>query len=89
MSAKLPPVSGRRMIRFLESKGFNRLGQTGSHVRMHKDGLKRPVIVPVHGNKELKTGVVMNCLNTAGISRDDFVRHFHKGKDGGKSPPHV
>ena len=56
---------------------------------MHRGGLKRPVIVPVHGNKELKTGVVMNCLNTAGISRDDFVRHFHKGKDGGKSPPHV
>ena len=74
------------MIRFLESKGFSRLGQTGSHVRVSKKGLIRPVVVPVHGSKELKIGVVMNCLNTAEISRSDFVDYFHKSKSGGKSP---
>ena len=84
MSQKLPPVTGERMIRFLKSRGFSRLGRTGSHVRMSKDGLKRPVVVPVHGSKELKIGVVMNCLNTAEISRSDFVDYFHKGKSGGK-----
>lgn len=84
MSQKLPPVTGRQMLRFLGSRGFTRLGQTGSHVRVSKKGISRPVVVPVHGGKELKIGVVMNCLNTAEISRSDFVDYFHKGKSGGK-----
>lgn len=85
MSDRFPRVSGKQMLRFLESLGFVVHRQTGSHAMMKRDGVKRPVVVPVHGGKDLLPhGIVNDCLDTGGISREDFVEYFRKGGKKGK-----
>ncbi|SDF24024.1 Predicted RNA binding protein YcfA, dsRBD-like fold, HicA-like mRNA interferase family [Methanolobus vulcani] len=50
--SRLLPVTGRKMCKILESEGFVKVHQVGSHVRyVHPDG--RRTVIPVHGNEEL------------------------------------
>lgn len=80
MSDRFPRVSGKQMVRFLEARGFEIHRQTGSHAIMKKGVLRRPAVVPVHGGKDLLPHKVVNdCLETGGISREDFVEYFRKG----------
>ena len=70
MSAKLPVISGKKMVKILTKKGFVIKRQRGSHVILQKD---RVVFsVPLH--KELKKGTLRSILNQAGISTEDLER---------------
>jgi predicted RNA binding protein YcfA (HicA-like mRNA interferase family) len=45
---------------------------TDSHrIYFHKE-LKRTVVVPIHGNKEIPAGAFMSILKHAGISKDNI-----------------
>jgi predicted RNA binding protein YcfA (HicA-like mRNA interferase family) len=59
------------MIAALLQGGFVQERVSGDHVVLYKDGLARPVIVPLR--KELPEFVVSNNLRTAGISRKDYL----------------
>ena len=50
------PISGKEVVRRLEQLGWEVVGQRGSHVKLRKG--KRGTIVPVHGNKSLKRGLL-------------------------------
>lgn len=50
------PISGKEIVRRLRKLGWEVVGQRGSHVKMRKG--KRGTIVPVHGNKSLKRGLL-------------------------------
>jgi len=50
------PISGRELVRRLENLGWEITRQRGSHVKLRKG--KRGTIVPVHGNKSLKLGLL-------------------------------
>jgi predicted RNA binding protein YcfA (HicA-like mRNA interferase family) len=64
--------SPKRLIQILEQKGFVLKRITGSHhIYYHKD-LKRPVVVPMHGNKDLAKGTFMSILKQAGLSKDQI-----------------
>ena len=41
------------------------------HIFFHKD-LRRTVVVPVHGNKDIPKGTFMSILKQAGLSKDDL-----------------
>ena len=74
MTNRLPVVSGADVARMLERAGFRRTHSTGSHFfykRVDRPGL---VTVPIHGNRDLKTGTLLSILRQAGLSRDEFVR---------------
>ncbi|MGI9296315.1 MAG: type II toxin-antitoxin system HicA family toxin [Gammaproteobacteria bacterium] len=76
MSEKLPVVSGKAMVEFLEARGFWQLPRTGgSHIVMTRDGMYR-FSVPDH--KELRRGTATGILRQAGISREEFFRHFRR-----------
>jgi len=50
MSDRLPSISGKSLIRFLESEGYDIVRQRGSHVRMEKMTHvgRHKITIPVH-----------------------------------------
>ena len=53
------------MVKLLKKHGFKEEdGGKGSHVKMTKPGLRRPIIIP-HG--ELKKGIERGILKDAGL----------------------
>jgi len=66
---KLPRVSGAEAVRALESLGFVRVRQSGSHLVMRRGD--RGCVVPTH--RELKVGTLAGLLRQADVSVEDFV----------------
>ncbi len=65
MSQKLPVISGKDFVKFLESIGFKVIRINGSHYRLkHTDG--RVTTIPVHKNDSLPKGLLRK------ISREDI-----------------
>ncbi|MDD9952756.1 MAG: type II toxin-antitoxin system HicA family toxin [Candidatus Woesearchaeota archaeon] len=70
---RLLPITGKKLCKLLEKKGFEKIGQQGSHVRYrHQDG--RITVVPVHGNEELGTGILQEILSQTEIPRNEYLR---------------
>jgi predicted RNA binding protein YcfA (HicA-like mRNA interferase family) len=66
------PVSGKRMCRQLEDRGWQLDRINGSHhIYVHPETGDR-VTVPVHGNKDLKTGTQRSIMRDAGLTDDDL-----------------
>lgn len=64
-------VSGRRFCRALRRAGWTRLKTKSGHQKFrHPDG--RTVIVPVHGNKDLKANLLRALLRQAGLAESDL-----------------
>lgn len=64
-------VSGKEMCRILRRNGWTRTRIRGSHHHYEKAG-RSPVIVPVHGNKTLKTGTQHEIMKNAGLTDADL-----------------
>ena len=73
---KLPRISSKQAIKTLESLGFNKTRQTGSHVIMKKATPNGQIgcVVPIH--KELKVGTLSGILKQARVSPEDFIDHL-------------
>ncbi len=70
MSPALPPVSGRQVVRALESAGFEHTSTKGSHAKLrHVNG--RVVIVPLH--RSLARGTLGSIMRQAGLTAAEFV----------------
>jgi predicted RNA binding protein YcfA (HicA-like mRNA interferase family) len=67
---KLPPLSGREIIRALERLGFERKAQSGSHVKLRRAGIS--CVVPLH--KEVKRGTLAGILRQAQLTADEFMQ---------------
>jgi predicted RNA binding protein YcfA (HicA-like mRNA interferase family) len=68
----MKPVSGKRMCRLLESRGWYLLRVTGSHHVYRNDTVNRQVTVPVHANKDLRAGTQHRIMRDASISDADL-----------------
>ena len=69
--SKIPPHSGKEMIAAFLRGGFVQERVCGDHVVLTREGMARPVIVPLY--KALPDFVVSNNLRTAGISRKEYL----------------
>ncbi|WP_027357146.1 MULTISPECIES: type II toxin-antitoxin system HicA family toxin [Desulfofundulus] len=68
---KLPVLKAREVIAALQKVGFEVDHVTGSHyILRHPDG--RRAIVPFHGNRDIKQGVLRSILRQAGLTVDEF-----------------
>jgi predicted RNA binding protein YcfA (HicA-like mRNA interferase family) len=67
-----PAVSGKHMIKVLETTGWERVRQHGDHVLLRKAGERRDVAVPLH--HELAKGTEAAILREAGLHPDDLRR---------------
>jgi predicted RNA binding protein YcfA (HicA-like mRNA interferase family) len=79
---RLPRLTGKEMVRFLKQQGFRLLRVRGSHFFLEA-GVKRTT-VPVHANRDLKTGTLRSILRDIDLSPTEFPaiweRHVRRPK---------
>jgi predicted RNA binding protein YcfA (HicA-like mRNA interferase family) len=68
----MKPVSGSEMCRILEGKGWTRARIRGSHHVYNRPGARRPIAVPVHGNRPLKIDTQRSIMREAGLTDADL-----------------
>ena len=73
MSARLPAVAPRKLIRVLEREGWQLDRVKGSHHVFRHPGFPNRVVVPMH-RRDLAPGTLNTILKGAGISRDHFLK---------------
>jgi predicted RNA binding protein YcfA (HicA-like mRNA interferase family) len=72
--SQLPAVSGKQLIKILESQGWYVKRVRGSHHILRHPTIPDALPVPVHGSRPIKRGTLANILRTAGISREEFQK---------------
>ena len=65
-------ISGRRFCKLLEKRGWILRRINGSHFVYKKEGVEELLVVPVHKNNDLKTGLLKSLLKLSGIEEKDF-----------------
>lgn len=65
-------VTGRRMAKLAESKGWTLARINGSHHIYIKEGRVERVVVPIHGNKSLKIGLQRSLMKVIPVSDDEL-----------------
>jgi len=65
-------VTGRRMARIAESKGWTLARINGSHHVYTMDGRMERVVIPIHGNKTLKVGLQRSLMKIIPVSEDEL-----------------
>ena len=72
--SRMPQVTARELVRFLEVQGFVKDRQTGSHLTLWHEGRKVSVTVPVHTGCDVGRGLALRILKDAGFSVEDYLR---------------
>ena len=70
---KLPSLKPREVIRILEKAGWYVKRQTGSHVIMVNERLKKALPIPFH-TRDLKTGTLHGIIKRSGMSKEEFLK---------------
>ena len=65
-------LSGRRLCRLLESRGWELRRVNGSHHIYARTGVPVRLSVPVHGNKPLKRGIQSHLMKLADIDESEI-----------------
>jgi predicted RNA binding protein YcfA (HicA-like mRNA interferase family) len=66
------PVSGKRMCKILESRGWPLNRISGSHYIYGHPASGRRISVPVHGNADLKPKTQRSIMRDAGLTDADL-----------------
>jgi predicted RNA binding protein YcfA (HicA-like mRNA interferase family) len=65
-------VSGKEFAKILEGKGWSLARINGSHHIYKKEGKTERISVPVHGNQDLRIGLLRHFMKQAGLSEKDL-----------------
>ena len=60
-------ITGKKLCKILEENGWTLTRISGSHHVYTKEGEDARIVVTVHGNKEIKIGLLKAILKTAGL----------------------
>lgn len=60
-------MNGKQIIKKLEADGWRLARIDGSHHVMEKDGVQRPVPVPVHGHHDIGVGLLKKIEKQSGV----------------------
>ncbi len=71
---KLPPLSGRQVVKALSKAGFEVVGRKGSHVRLKKKTTTKTYIVIVPLHPEIKKGTLKSIIRQSGLSPQEFLK---------------
>ena len=72
MTAGMPSLKPKEVIRTLEKLGWYQKRQTGSHIIMVNEKLHRLLPIPFH-NKDLKKGTLHGIIKRTGLSEEEFL----------------
>jgi len=64
--------SPQHLIKLLEAKGFILKRITGSHHIYFHPELRKTVVVPVHGKRDIPNGTFLSIIKQAGISKEEI-----------------
>lgn len=67
---RLTPLSWEKLVCVFEQLGYRHAGQKGSHIKMEKPGVARPLIIPRYD--DICPDITLNLIRTAGITRQAF-----------------
>jgi len=68
----MPSITPKKLLNFLEGRGFYISRQSGSHLILHTNADKnKRVTLPRH-NKDLKPGTLNSILKQAGIEKKEI-----------------
>lgn len=65
-------VSGKKLCKILEKKGWILRKVTGSHHIYTKTGVDKILSIPVHKNKDLKIGTLKALMIITELTEDDL-----------------
>ncbi|NBT49242.1 MAG: type II toxin-antitoxin system HicA family toxin [Actinobacteria bacterium] len=65
-------ISGKDFCRLLTDQGWSLARVKGSHHIFFKEGVRDRIVVPVHGNRPLKIGLLKSQMKVAGIQESDL-----------------
>ncbi len=68
--SRLNPLPWHKIVCVFEQIGYRQAGQKGSHLKLEKPGVARPLIVPKY--PEVGRDII-TILRTAGITRSAFL----------------
>jgi predicted RNA binding protein YcfA (HicA-like mRNA interferase family) len=72
--ARMPQVSARELVRFLQAQGFALDRQSGSHLTLRHTIRKVTVTVPVHTGADVGRGLAVRILKDAGFTVEEYLR---------------
>ena len=67
---RIAPIHWKKLEKVFLAKGFRFARQEGSHRSYTKQGIMRPVVIPMYS--EVPVAVIRSNLKTAEISRDEY-----------------
>ncbi|MFZ0891209.1 MAG: type II toxin-antitoxin system HicA family toxin [Thermoplasmata archaeon] len=70
----LADVSGLEAVKAFRRAGWVVQRQTGSHVVLAKEGVDELIVIPVHGGRAVKRGLLLAALRSAGLTPEEFRR---------------
>ena len=65
-------ISGKDFCKLLETYGWILKRVSGSHHIYAKSGQRERIVIPIHGNKPLKLGLLKAQMKIAGIREDQL-----------------
>ena len=68
---RLTPLPWERIVCVFGKLGYRMAGQKGSHIKLEKPGVARPLIIPRYD--EVGIDIIHNLIRTAGINREAFL----------------
>jgi len=68
----LKSIPGKKFCKLLEKKGWQCARITGSHHIYSKQDCTVRLSVPVHGNKDIKTGLLRALMKMADIEENEM-----------------
>jgi predicted RNA binding protein YcfA (HicA-like mRNA interferase family) len=68
----LKSISGKAFARLLESRGWMLARISGSHHVYMKVGSPARISIPIHGNEDLKIGLLKHFMKVAGLAENEL-----------------
>jgi len=65
-------ISGKEFIRLIQKRGWLLKRINGSHHVFTKAGRQERIVIPVHGNRPLKIGLLKHQMKIAGLTESDL-----------------
>ncbi len=66
-------ISGKKLCKIIEKKGWTLKKITGSHHIYQKAGKPQILSIPVHRNQDLKIGTLKALIKIAGLTENDLL----------------
>ena len=70
---KLPALKPHLLVKALNKLEFYETRQTGSHIILANKNVKKIISVPIHGNKDIKKGLLRSIIRQTNLTVKDFL----------------